>query len=82
MEETGWTGFYFRVRAMGETAAGQGIRVVERPHPGWTLLRANRLMYGEPLAVDEVTALRALRFLSAEWKRILGRKLRRAQGAA
>jgi MOSC domain-containing protein YiiM len=82
MQETGWTGFYFRVRLAGEIAAGQEVTVVERPHPGWTLLRANRLMYGDPTAVEEITALRALRFLSAEWKRILGRKLRRAQGAA
>jgi len=82
MEETGWTGFYCRVRVTGEIAAGQEITVVERPHPGWTLLKANRLMYGEPLSVEEITALRSLRFLSAEWKRILGRKLRRAQGAA
>jgi MOSC domain-containing protein YiiM len=82
MEETGQTGFYLRAVRTGDIEAGQEMHVVERPHPGWTLLRANRLMYGAPPDGEEVATLRSLTFLSAEWKRILGRKLRKLQGAA
>ncbi len=75
MEHTGFTGFYCRVVQTGETANGDALVLTKRPHGGWTLARANTLMYGEPVDVDGVTDLRAVPALSAEWKRILGRKL-------
>ena len=79
MEERGQTGFYLRVLEPGEVGAGDILTLAERPHPGWTLQRANTLMYADDEGVDadEVAALRALAFLSAEWKRVLGRKLAR-----
>ena len=75
MEETGYTGFYCRVLTLGTLEAGQEITVLDRPHPDWTLLRANEIMYAKKSNPDLLTALRALPLLSAEWKRILGRKL-------
>lgn len=77
MEETGWTGFYTRVLHPGEVAPGDSLTVQERPHEGWTILRANRLMYSENPSGDELTELRELSRLSAEWKRILQRKIAR-----
>ena len=77
MEETGWTGFYTRVLTPGEVTPGDSLTVQERPHEGWTILRANRLMYTENSNLDELTELRELSCLSAEWKRILGRKIAR-----
>lgn len=77
MEETGWTGFYMRIVSRGEVAPGDRLTLLERPHAGWTILRANRLMYAEALDREELTKLRELSALSAEWKRILGRKLTR-----
>lgn len=81
MEQTGYTGFYCRALETGELAPGDTLSVLERPCPGWTLMRANTLMYGTPLDADGVNELRALAPLSAEWKRILGRKLRAASEA-
>jgi MOSC domain-containing protein YiiM len=77
MEETGWTGFYARVISGGEVAPDARLTLKERPHPDWTILRANRLMYGKTPDLDEIAALRELQSLSAEWKRILGRKIAR-----
>ncbi|MES2460630.1 MAG: MOSC domain-containing protein [Armatimonadota bacterium] len=77
MEETGWTGFYTRVINSGEISPGDSLTLRERPHPGWTILRANRLMYAKALDGAQLTELKELVFLSAEWKRILGRKLAR-----
>ena len=74
MEETGYTGFYCRVLQKGELAAGQIVQVTERPHPGWLLSRANEVMYAHEPDAAAITALRELPLLSAEWKRILGRK--------
>ena len=79
MEETGQTGFYARVLQTGQMAGGDTITVTARPHDGWTLARANQIMYTSDDPA-EIAALRELALLSAEWKRILGRKLRRLAG--
>lgn len=73
--ETGRTGFYLRVLQEGEIGANDPLVLLERPHAGWTLGRANTLMYDDAADRAETEALRALALLSAEWKRILGRKL-------
>ena len=75
MEETGWTGFYCRVLEQGDVAAGDTVVVVERPNPDWSLRRANDIMYAKLLPVDAAAALRDVPLLSAEWRRILNRKL-------
>ncbi len=75
--ETGRTGFYLRVREMGDVGAGDTLVLLERFHAGWTLARANTLMYDDAADRAETEALRARALLSAEWKRILGRKLAR-----
>lgn len=75
--ETGRTGFYLRVLEVGEIGAGDTLVLLERAHAGWTLARANTLMYDDAADRAETEALRALPLLSAEWKRILGRKLAR-----
>jgi hypothetical protein len=80
MEETGHTGFYCRVLRAGSLEAGQTIQVSERPYPRWTLQHANAVMYAEDRDPVAITALRELPLLSAEWKRILGRKLAYTQG--
>jgi MOSC domain-containing protein YiiM len=78
MEENGHTGFYLRALRTGDLAAGDAVTLVERPHPGWNLLRANELVYAAAPDREELAALRGLAALSAEWKRILGRKLTRS----
>lgn len=77
MEETGYTGFYCRVLQTGELVAGEEVTVITRPYPDWTILRANQIMFATTPDPAEVTALRAIPLLSGEWRRILGRMLRR-----
>lgn len=79
MEETGRTGFYCRVLQTGEVAAGETLTVAERPHPDWTISRANTVMYVSAFDFAQVAALRAVPLLSSEWKRILGRILAKAE---
>lgn len=74
MEQNGWTGFYLRVLRTGEVSAGDALTLVERPHPDWTLLRANAAIYAADAEPEERAALAALSALSAEWKRMLGRQ--------
>ena len=81
MEENGWTGFYLRVLQTGEVGAGDALRLVERAHPDWTLLRANAVIYDKNADPEEAAELASLQGLSAEWKRMLARKLRKIEAA-
>jgi MOSC domain-containing protein YiiM len=77
MEATGRTGFYARIVTAGAIAAGDPITRSVRPYPEFTIARANRVMYGTPPDPAAVEALRAVEALSAEWRRILARRLAR-----
>jgi MOSC domain-containing protein YiiM len=46
-QRTGFTGWYLRVLAEGSVQAGQPLVLVERPHPEWTVARANQVNYHE-----------------------------------
>lgn len=74
MTERGWTGYYLRVRQTGEIAAGDAITLIERPHPEWTLRRANDVIYDRITSPEAIEDLYALPALSHEWKRVLNGK--------
>jgi len=53
VQNTGRTGWYFRVVETGSLAAGVAIELVERPFPMWTITKANEVMYqNKDAAVD------------------------------
>jgi MOSC domain-containing protein YiiM len=45
VQATGRTGWYLRVLDEGAVAPGDEFGLLERPHPEWTVARANRAMY-------------------------------------
>ena len=61
------TGWYLRVRREGRVRAGDGVRVIERPCPDWTVDRLLRLRYVTPRTRAELDAAAALPPLAAEW---------------
>ena len=66
--ETGRVGWYLRVTREGDIARGETLRLVARPHPGWTIERVFRLKLSpasDPAAVRELATLPAL---SPEWR--------------
>lgn len=73
MIDHGFTGFYTRVLQTGNVSPDAAVTLLERPHEGWTVERANRIMYGEK-DLEEIRALRQVELLSDEWKRSLSRK--------
>jgi MOSC domain-containing protein YiiM len=56
-QESGRTGWYYRVLESGEIGAGDMIQVVERPHPEWSVRRVQHYMYTETLDVAALEAL-------------------------
>jgi MOSC domain-containing protein YiiM len=78
MVATNATGFYLRVLEVGEIGTGDEIRLLERPNPSWTIAAANHAMLAKSATEAERHALLALPELSAEWRRMLVRRLKKS----
>lgn len=73
--ETGRTGWYLRVLESGLLTAPAAIEVVARPHPDWTIARANDIFYRQRNDASAVRELIALPQLSDAWRDDLARTL-------
>ncbi|POS72831.1 MOSC domain-containing protein [Diaporthe helianthi] len=54
------TGWYYRVLREGTVAAGDEIRLIERPHPRWTIERVQEYLHrntGDLAATEELAAI-------------------------
>ncbi|MDG3007926.1 MOSC domain-containing protein [Paludisphaera mucosa] len=75
VQDSGRTGWYFRVVTEGLVAAGSPLVLVERPHPDWSIARANTIMHHDKADRAGAADLAALPALSASWKATLGNRL-------
>ncbi len=78
LQDTGRTGWYWRVLEPGQLQAGDAIHLVERPHPAWTLARVVDLLYHRPLDREALQGLARLH-LPPSWQRIVQGRLERGQ---
>lgn len=81
VQRTGFTGWYFRVLEEGVVERGMRLHLLERPHPEWTIARANQVMHD---AVDDraaAAALAACPALSESWRRTLSFRVETGEGA-
>jgi MOSC domain-containing protein YiiM len=72
--QTGRTGWYVRVLQEGTVAAGTTVRLIERPHPEWTVAAANDVMHHRRHDREATLALAACPALSASWREALERR--------
>jgi MOSC domain-containing protein YiiM len=77
VQETGRTGWYYRVLEEGRIAPGDRLELIERPQPAWPLSRIIELLYHRPLAFDELAALAELAELAQGWRELAARRVRR-----
>ena len=86
VEETGRTGYYFRVVRHGYVRAGDGFHLRERPCPQWTIQRCNDLMHHEKSNEAQARDLAQCSLLAGSWKDTLWARAnqvrRQAAGAA
>ncbi|AEI45138.1 MOSC domain-containing protein [Paenibacillus mucilaginosus] len=75
MQETGFTGWYFRVLEEGRVHAPCPLELTERPSPGWTVSEANRIMHRDTDDMTGTAELLAVPALSASWRATLQRRL-------
>jgi len=68
VEQTGFTGYYFRVLRHGAVRAGDELLLLERPFPEWTIGRCNQIMHHTKSDAESARALAEVPLLSASWK--------------
>lgn len=71
VEQTGRTGWYFRVLQPGSVEAPAELKLVERPYPQWTAAEANQIMHHRRTDWAAAAALAACPALSASWQATL-----------
>lgn len=79
VQESGRTGWYYRVIEEGVVAPGDQLVLVDRPLPRWTLSRLLRTLYANTLDHDELAAMAALDALPENWRKLAARRLERGR---
>lgn len=74
VQQTGRTGWYFRVLREGEVEAGHPFVLADRPHPEWTVSAANDVMHHRKADVEAARALASCAALSESWRASLLRR--------
>lgn len=74
-EQSGRTGWFYRVLEPGLVAAGDSIEIVDRPHPAWSVRRVLHFLYDEPLDPGALGALSDLTWLSASMRALFHQRL-------
>ncbi|MDF5923529.1 3-alpha domain-containing protein [Pseudomonas aeruginosa] len=78
VQETGRTGWYYRVLEEGVVAAGDILQLVERRHPDWSLLRLSEVLFDRRADAELLRQCLALP-LTPSWRRTLERRLEKAR---
>lgn len=73
--QNGRSGWYLRVLTPGEIAAGDELILLNRPHPQWTITRAQQVMYIEKDNVVAATELATLPALAISWREVFAERL-------
>jgi MOSC domain-containing protein YiiM len=68
MVKSGRCGWYYRVLAPGDVAAGDAHEVIDRPNPGWPVARLAQFAAGKGATIDALAELAALPGLSRYWQ--------------
>lgn len=75
VQDTGRTGWYFRVIEPGALAAGSEARLAARPHPAWPLVRVTQVLYRNVLDLGSLAELAVLPGLPASWRLLAQRRI-------
>ena len=79
VQETGRTGWYYRVLQPGHVASGDALELIDRVAPDWTLQRLWRALYVDRLNIAELQGIAGLDVLADGWRRYAVRRLESGQ---
>ena len=69
VQETGKTGWYFRVLQEGEVTAGNVFKLIDRFCSDWSIAKANLLMHSPQRDLNEVEKILKCNYLSSSWRK-------------
>ncbi len=75
VQETGRTGWYYRVLEEGTAQTGDALSLVDRPRPDWPLTRLIRLFYVDKHDWDGLLQMSELPELNEGWRATARRRL-------
>ncbi|MBP1962680.1 MOSC domain-containing protein [Paenibacillus aceris] len=75
MQETGFTGFYFRVLQEGFISKESRVKLVAKDEAGVTLAYANQIKYHDKKSKDGAQRLAETKALSESWKKSFEKRL-------
>lgn len=75
VQDSGRTGWYYRVLQSGQAAPGDRLDLVDRLAPDWTLQRLWRALYVDRMNMGELQGIAALDVLAEGWRRYASRRL-------
>jgi len=81
VEETGRTGWYFRVLQAGVVESNSELVLTQRPYPGFTVAHANEIMHKRRQDWNAADRLSSCPLLSESWKNTLAARVRRREVA-
>ncbi|MGO4561994.1 MOSC domain-containing protein [Rhizobiales bacterium 3FA27D7] len=79
VQDTGRSGWYFRVSEPGIIAAGDHGRLIKRRHPDWSVARVSHLLYHDRMNRAALAGLAALPGLPDNWRRLAAARLSSGQ---
>ncbi|MED4350860.1 MOSC domain-containing protein [Schinkia azotoformans] len=75
IQNSGRTGWYFRVLKEGNIEVGQKLTLIERPYPKWTISKCNEIMHGTSPNPEEVREFAQCELLAQNWKNTLNKRI-------
>ncbi len=75
VQQTGRTGWYYRVLQPGTVTSGDRLELIERVAPAWTLHRLWHALYVDRLNLHELAGIAALDVLAEGWRKYAVRRL-------
>ncbi|MUV38578.1 Protein YiiM [Lentibacillus sp. JNUCC-1] len=76
IQNSGRTGWYYRVIQTGTVEPGTTLTLEERPYPEWTIEACNTIMYKGKRDLEQTRALADCELLAPNWKRTLSKRLK------
>ncbi|MCG5239274.1 MOSC domain-containing protein [Azospirillum doebereinerae] len=78
VQNTARTGWYYRVIEDGAIGSGDRLTLVDRPCPGWPLIRLLRVLYVDTMDRAALAEMAALPALAQSWRVLAERRLERS----
>lgn len=79
LQNTGRTGWYFRVLKEGNVEEGQTFTLVDRLFPQWTIQRCNEIMHVEKQNLELASKLAQCDLLAPNWRTTLNNRIEKGE---